>query len=155
MSSADKRIVPSAADLVAHVAANLRQADTDEIWAFYGRDPELLVMESFEKSHLAWTGLLDGEPVVTFGCCTEDRLETTGVPWLAGTPALERVPFTFARMSHPFLRRIMGRHLRLTNHVDTRNTLAIRWLRWLGFTLGPAAPAGPFGMMFHHFWMEA
>lgn len=155
MSSAEKRIVISEADMVAHVAANLRPADVEEIRAFYGRDPEEVAMESFEKSHMAWTGLLDGEPVITFGCATYDLLETTGVPWLVGTPKLEQVPFTFARMSRPFLRLMKDRHLRLTNHVDTRNTLAIRWLRWLGFTLDPAAPAGPFGLPFHHFWMEA
>lgn len=155
MSSAEKRIVTSEADMVAHVAANLRQADIEEAWAFYGRCPKALVLESFEKSHMSWTGLLDGEPVITFGCMTEDRLETTGAPWLVGTTKLEQVPFTFARMSRPFLHLMKDRHIRLTNHVDVRNALAIRWLRWLGFTLDPAAPAGPFGLMFHHFWMEA
>lgn len=155
MSSADKRIVPSAADLVAHVAANLRQADAEEIWAFYGRCPKAMVLESFAKSNMAWTGLLDGEPVITFGCSTDDMLESNGVPWLAGTPKLEQVPFTFARLSRPFLRLMKERHVRLTNHVDVRNGLAIRWLRWLGFTLDPASPAGPFGLMFHHFWMRA
>lgn len=155
MSSAEKRIVISEADMVAHVASNLRQADIEEAWAFYGRCPKALVLESFEKSHLCWTGLLDGEPVITFGCCTFDLFESNGVPWLVGTSKLEQVPFTFARMSRPFLRLMKARHVRLTNYVDTRNTLAIRWLRWLGFTLDPAAPAGPFGLMFHHFWMEA
>ena len=155
MSSAEKRIVISEADMVAHVASNLRQADIEEAWAFYGRCPKVLVLESFEKSHLCWTGLLDGEPVITFGCATFDLFESNGVPWLVGTSKLEQVPFTFARMSRPFLRLMKARHVRLTNYVDTRNTLAIRWLRWLGFTLDPAAPAGPFGLPFHHFWMEA
>lgn len=155
MSSADKRIVPSEASMVAHVAANLRQADIEEIWAFYGRCPKAAVMESFQKSHMAWTGLLDGEPVITFGCCTDDLLGSNGVPWLVGTPKLEQVPLTFAKLSRPFLNVMMDHHVRLTNHVDVRNGLAIRWLRWLGFTLDPAEPAGPFGLPFHHFWMRA
>jgi len=155
VSSADRRVVPSEVDMVAHVARNLRQADLDEAWAFYGRDPREMVMESFHKSHMCWTGLLAGEPVISFGCVTEDRLESRGVPWLVGTPKLEQVPFTFARLSRPFLRRMKERHICLTNHVDVRNGLAIKWLRWLGFTIDPAAPAGPFGLPFHHFWMEA
>jgi len=141
--------------MVTHVASNLRQADVEETWAFYGRCPKALVLESFKKSHMCWTGLLNGEPVITFGCATEDRLESRGSPWLVGTPKLEQVPFTFARLSRPFLRLMIERHVLLTNHVDPRNTLAIKWLRWLGFTLDPAAPAGPFGLPFHHFWMEA
>ena len=39
------------------------------------------------------------------------------------------------------------------NYVDARHTDAIRWLKWLGFTLHPATPYGPFDLPFHKFTM--
>ena len=103
--------------------------------------------EAFGK-HMVWT--VDPRTKSEIGIGYSSLVEAQ-----AEASKLEQVPFTFARMSRPFLRLMKDRHLRLTNHVDVRNALAIRWLRWLGFTLDPAAPAGPFGFMFHHFWMEA
>ena len=100
-------------------------------------------------------GLLDGEPVVAFGCACYDLLETTGVPWLIAPPKLEQCAKTFVKLSRPYIRAMLERHLRLTNCVDARNHLAIKWLRWLGFNIESAAPAGPFNLPFHRVWMEA
>ena len=155
MSSADRRVVDASPDMVRHVVRNIRPIDRVESLAFYGKEPEEMIAETLENSRLAWVGLLDGEPVVAFGCACYDTLESTGVPWLFGTPKLERCAKTFVRMSKPYLAAIINCHLRLTNCVDVRNELAIKWLRWLGFTVEPAAPAGYFGLPFHRIWMEA
>lgn len=42
----------------------------------------------------------------------------------------------------------------LTNYVDARNAVSIRWLRWLGFEIEPAAPFGIHGLPFHRFSMR-
>ena len=39
------------------------------------------------------------------------------------------------------------------NYVDVRHKEAIRWLKWLGFTLNEPTPYGPFGLPFHKFHM--
>ncbi len=43
----------------------------------------------------------------------------------------------------------------LRNHVDARNSQAIRWLGWLGFTLKPAVPYGVARLPFHPFERSA
>ena len=40
---------------------------------------------------------------------------------------------------------------RLENRVDARNVPAIRYLRWLGFTLWPVMPWGHAGLPFYPF----
>ena len=49
----------------------------------------------------------------------------------------------------------MVMHYRLLqNHVDARNTEAVRWLGWLGFEMDPALPFGPDQLPFHRFHWE-
>jgi len=42
----------------------------------------------------------------------------------------------------------------LENWVDARNTKAINWLRWLGFTVHDPVPFGVAGLPFHRFDMR-
>ena len=42
----------------------------------------------------------------------------------------------------------------LRNYVDERNTMAIRWLEWLGFEILPVEPFGVEGLPFHPFEMR-
>ena len=141
--------------MVMHVARNARPIDRAEALAFYGKEPLDMVEETLENSPMAWVGLYNGEPVVAFGCACYDTLESTGIPWLFGTPKLESCAKTFVVLSKPYLQAMRRRFLRLTNCVDVRNALAIKWVRWLGFTIEPPAPAGPFHLLFHRIWMEA
>ena len=46
-------------------------------------------------------------------------------------------------------------HPVLRNVVDARNTVSIRWLEWLGFTLGTPQPMGVCGLPFIPFEMSA
>jgi RimJ/RimL family protein N-acetyltransferase len=41
---------------------------------------------------------------------------------------------------------------RLENYVHAENKASVRWLKWLGFTMDEAAPYGPRGENFIHFY---
>ena len=152
LSSEEKPIVvQSEAWMVAMVAHNLRPIDSREVFDACGSDPAAAVLDSFDKSCMAWTGIVGGAPVATFGvvpCGDRD-----GIPWLVGTRQLENVQFTFAKLSRPYLSAMLERFDMLHNHVAAYNELSIRWLRWLGFTIDAPVPVGPGGAMFHHFWI--
>jgi hypothetical protein len=104
-----------------------------------------------EVSAFALTCLFDGEPVAMFGVVPASTLTGRGVPWMVASATLDRHQRLFLRHCRPAVEQ-MGRMFRhLCNHVDARNTKAVRWLAWLGFTVHPAQPHGPDRLPFHYF----
>ncbi|WP_455153243.1 phage protein Gp13 family protein [Bradyrhizobium cenepequi] len=92
-------------------------------------------MFSLRKSTLAWTGIIDGRPEVMFGVGDLNILAGIGAPWLLGTDAVEQHYRQFLRHSVSWRDQLLERYPILRNFVDDRNTVSIRWLRWLGFKL--------------------
>lgn len=147
-------IVPAEAGHIRPVAAAMRQADRDEVWASARSTPLRALKRSLAISPLAWAGLLDGAPVCLFGVGAVSLLSGIGSPWLLGTDAIEANAMRFLRRNRAMVGQMLAAFPVLANHVDARNHLSIRWLRWLGFTLAPAVPYGPFGLPFHPFEMR-
>ncbi|WP_208539341.1 hypothetical protein [Algihabitans albus] len=138
----------------AELAPRLRPADRREVMASHGHRPLQALIQSLRHSDLAWAGLIDGEVLALWGAGTTALLGRQGAPWLLAGRGLERHKRSFLRLSRENLARLQARYDYLENWVDARNTRSIRWLRWLGFTLEPAAPHGRFGRPFHRFWMR-
>lgn len=136
------------------LAALMRPADVAEVWAAAKMKPLEAVRHSLAMSTEAWAGLADGELVCLWGVAPRSFLAGEGSPWLLGTPALERNARAFLSRCPQHLNAMFSVYNRLVNWVDARNTAAIRWLRWLGFTLHPAEPYGPFRLPFHRFEKE-
>lgn len=140
---------------VAVVASDMRPDDVAEVEASCGLDPLGALARSFAMSDMAWTGTVDGVPVCMFGVAPLSVMGGIGSPWLLGTPKMERVPLTFLRLNREYVARMLERYGHLVNHVDARNRVSIRWLRWLGFHVDENAfPMGPFGAPFHRFEMR-
>ncbi|GHV58467.1 hypothetical protein FACS189460_6000 [Deltaproteobacteria bacterium] len=78
-----------------------------------------------------------------------------GAPWLLGSDLLERpeVSREFIRQSRPHLAELEPGFRKLHNLVHAENKLAIRWLKWLGFSLA-AAPLKFHEEPFFYFWKE-
>jgi len=144
-------IVPARPEHLDYVAANLRPADIEEIMAASGLDAAAAVRESAALSLVCRGGLVNGEPVCVFGVGAASMAAPEGVIWLLGTPAMERHAVAFLRRNRAWIEAMLRLWPRLVNHVDARHTTAIRWLRWLGFTIHPAAPWGKAGLPFHRF----
>ncbi|MDA0798710.1 MAG: hypothetical protein O2884_08580 [Chloroflexi bacterium] len=148
-------IVPAASDLAVDLASRLRKADREEVWASHRLAPVDAVMDAVLRSRDPSMGTVDGVPVIVFGDAPDTPIGTSTSPWMLATDELERHARTFLLLSRVFLHELTDdcgfRYLH--NYVDARNLISIRWLRWLGFTVYPAAPFGVDGQPFHYFDM--
>lgn len=116
------------------LAPRLRMADLQEIQASSGLDIEVSLREGAEQSAPSCTIIgNNGFVAGMFGVVPEGEF---GRVWLLGSDELVTKPLSrqFLRECKNFLE-VMGRpYLAIGNQIDERNTLHIRWLKWMGFT---------------------
>jgi len=93
--------------------------------------------------------------VCIFGVAPASLLGSVGVPWMIGTQEIDSHAKAFLRRNKAYVERMSELYNYLVNFVDARNTRAIGWLKWLGFTILEAQPHGPDGLPFHRFEMRA
>lgn len=153
MSRSKVTIRPVAPGDVDELAANLREADREEVIAQTGRDPSEAIAHSIAMSSPCWTARIDGELAAIFGCAPVSLIGPIGMPWLLGTPVLDRHPRAVISYSRPYLAVMFDAYPQMLNWVDARNERSIRWLKALGFRFHDAAPHGPLGLPFHRFDM--
>lgn len=154
MDKINVKVVPAEFEHVESIAKNMREADRQELWASGLVTPELALKSAIKASDKAWTGLINDEPVCMFGVSRGTIAARIGSPWLLGTDALEMYQVPFLRRCRGYVSEMTEGFDTLINYVDARNAKSIRWLRWLGFDLEEARPAGVFGMPFHKFSMR-
>jgi len=133
----------------------IRRADRDEIEALSGRNPREVLVESVERSDRAWAGVADGELACLFGVVPLSLIGVSGIPWLIGSEAVTTYGRAFLRRNRAYVAEMLQADPVLMNVVDARTAVSIRWLRWLGFTMGSPAPMGVHGEPFLPFRMEA
>ena len=137
-----------------YIAVRARQADVDELWAAARTSPFVSLLRGIQNSPECWTGSIDGEPVCMFGVAAQSILTGYGVPWMVGTSAIDRHSKAFLKGSKFVVEGMLHKWSHLENWVDARNVRAIRWLKYLGFTVHPPLPYGELGLPFHCFEME-
>ncbi len=137
---------PRHGDVVPH----LRRADVEEIIASCGLSPRLAVAFSMATADPGWAVELEGRTLAVFGASPAGG--GVGRPWLVGTDELEDYPVAFFRVSREIVEDMSAKYDLLENWTDARNTLSLRWLEWVGFTLEPPEAFGPQGRLFHRFW---
>lgn len=148
-------VVKASKEHIKRLSEHMRKADVDEVFAATGASPRGALVQALALSPAAYTVLMDGVPVCIFGCSRFSALSNVGNPWLLCTREVEAFPNRFLRASRAFVQEWAKRFSRLENHVDSRNELSIRWLKWLGFTILDAKPYGHTGVPFHQFFMES
>lgn len=153
MAASKFQVVMATPELARAVARDARQADIDELWASARVTPLEAVNKGLEWS-TAFVALADGEPLCAFGIVPFSALSASGAPWMVGTNKLEFHAVRFIKHCRLDLAKFFGEWSRLFNVVDARNVTAIRWLKWLGFTVSEPIPYGPFGLPFCPFFME-
>lgn len=148
-------IVPATDAHAVELAPRMRAADIREIEAAIGLEALEALRLSLLRSTEAWAGMVDGEVACVFGVGPLSLLGGEGCPWLLGSDLVERNAIAFARRNRAMVARWLCTYRVLRNHVDARNSQAIRWLGWLGFTLKPAVPYGVRRLPFHPFERSA
>ncbi len=151
-------IVPATEEHAAIIAANPREADATEVRASCGMSIDWALRYGLRRSSKAWTAVMDGEPVCMFGITLTSAITGSGTVWCLGSKAMDRkdVRREFIRHSPHVLEEVQRRYPgTLFNCVDVRNNAAIRWLRWMGFTIMDPVAAGRHGELFHPFYIRS
>jgi hypothetical protein len=125
------RVRPALPEDAVALAPKLRPADLREIGIF-----NKTAIESLEdginystKSYAIETP--EDGVVGMFGVVATSA--NYGGVWLLASPGIERIKLTFLRHSAAWLRELARDFRVLGNMVDSRNTLHVHWLTWLGF----------------------
>lgn len=153
MEKHDTAVIMATQEHVDFLKTRLRESDVREIDAALGMSGADGLQQAFDASPMCWTGLCDAEPVLIFGIGTSE-LNKAGIPWLLASDDMSKVGIDVLRESKFYIRMMLEAYPYLTNFVDARQTVSIRWLAWCGFTIEPAEPWGVQGLPFHRFWMR-
>jgi len=144
---------PTPADLT-ELAENLRAQDRAELDAAGWTDYAAALDVATKTSRWSRTALINGELACIFGCAEHGSLLTpNGVPWLLGTDVLPRHRRVLQHYAKRYIAAMLQEYPRLYNAVHAENTVALHWLKRLGFRVHPAIPVPPNGAMFHTFEM--
>ena len=152
---ADLDIIPLEVRHTEVLLRTMREADRAEVFATVGavQPEDLWRMAGLSAISYAWPSR--GPVGAMFGVYAPSEMSLVGVPWLLTTPVVERRRKEFLRSSKRVLQYFLERFPELENHVDARHLCAIRWLRWLGFTVEEPEPWGKEKLPFHRFWIKS
>jgi len=148
------KFVKPTTDLVEAIAADMRQQDIDEVWASDRKTPLDALRMGWEASHRSVIVMIDDVPCVMIGLVIHDILSGSGVPWLLGTDSALKHRREFITLVPQIIDEMLDTCPRLHNYVHVDNTVSVRWLKRIGFTLDPPIPYGRGGEMFHKFYLE-
>jgi hypothetical protein len=134
----------------------MRQRDRDEVWATLHATPEQALRLSVQNSPHAWAARDRDGTFALWGVAATSRTAPVGIPWLLGADRLVgKYRRQFLAQSIEYIKTMLVLHPILTNYVDARNTESVRWLRWCGFTFGPATPWGVDQLPFYKFELRS
>ena len=136
----------------AYLAQHLRWADYVECASVVGykRIPEALEASVRLSGIRCRSYLLDGKVVMMAG--VGHVSEEIGSPWLLSAGEFRPYAKRVLKDTLAGLDECARGYRSLRNHVAVHNTVSIRWLKHLGFTLLPPVPFGIYGEPFHPFF---
>lgn len=122
---------PATLDDCLYLAEHIREADRQEVYDVSGVSPLEAFVDGYNASLRPLTivgenpaGMAGAVPVTT----------SEAVVWMLGTPEIKSDRISFIRQSRDVLAEVCEPFDFVYNCVDKRNTLHLRWLRWLGFS---------------------
>lgn len=116
------------------LAANMRKADKDELYAMVGWQPLPSLRFALRESEICRTGVnAEGDPVMIYGISKGDY-PNSGIIWMLGTDKLYTVKREFLDQCQDEIKNISKGYSLVYNYTDARNSMHHRWLKWCGFT---------------------
>ncbi len=113
----------------------MRAADVAELQAAGENPKEALLLGLLTGKPCMTICKADGTPVGMWGVTPD--VDGIGLPWLLGTDDLvndRRTRMRFLREVKAQVAKVLRTYRVLWNCVDARNTVHVRWIRWMGFT---------------------
>ena len=147
-------VLPTTTEHILELSRTIRDADRDEVWAISHLSPLVVLEASVARALMSYTGLADGKVLAIFGLGTVTMLSNITIPWMLTSNEIFSHTFVFLRYSKMWIEEIRKQYPLLVNYIDGRYIGAIKWARWLGFTIGPALPLGPDKVLFHRIEMR-
>lgn len=128
---------PSLVDVLA-IAPHMRREDIEEVISF-GQSPTTALTYSWENSDDCAVVTIDGVIACALGVMRSGILGNSGMPWFLTTDVLNSFSAQKELLKHSpqVVSVFMNSYDKLHNYVDARYEKAIRWLKWLGFEVGP------------------
>ena len=142
-------------DQVQEVALNLRTSDLIEAVNSGSCSGGDAVWGSWQASSVRHG--IEGDDGQIVGVCGVCRDGPAGEIWMLGTDGLMATPShrrQFVRLSQQWIDELLLDWRVLHNWVFAANRKSVAWLRFLGFTVYPAQPHGPYAQLFRYFCRE-
>ncbi len=140
---------------VDYLAANLRQADRDELAACGYVDLVDALRSSLVRADVSFVVKTDkGQPFCIFGLSAVGHPEHGRAIWLVGTDVLACYKREFLYHSQLVVDNWVEDFGQLYNLVDVRNVKAVRWLSWLGAEFSAPFAVGVNEEEFMMFWLR-
>jgi hypothetical protein len=120
--------LPTEDDIV-ELAKAMRQSDRDELSAVTDQSILCSVRASVLNSHqdYLWAYHVDGVLVLIYGCTR------SGSPWMLGTDELNKHIKELTVRTKLVVRMMLEQWPILSNVIDVRQKMTIRWLKTIGF----------------------
>lgn len=131
------------------VAQDMREADRKEVEASGGFSPREALLASYRASQPCYAATLDDRATALFGVSPVD--DDIGVIWMLGTNDITDHPVTFMRWSRTVVPMLIRPYRMVCNLVDKRNTVHVKWILKMGFSLIREVDHGPFNLPFYEF----
>ncbi len=131
------RVWPVTQAHVVDLAWRMRPADIAEVRASAGFSPLEAVEKSVACSSHCGALVVDGELLAIFGAGPTNGTD------------VEKHHRAFLQATRGIIAELLKDFAHLRNAIDARNTRALRWARWAGFTIEAAVPYGVEGVPFH------
>lgn len=112
----------------------LRELDIEELEAASGLDWKVALNHSVCYSPEMWVIIYRGKIEAIFGI-GDGADEVIGVPWFVATNKFDSFSFKVGKQSKEVLKMMLSFYPILQNYVYSKHFVAIRWLKWLGFTV--------------------
>lgn len=152
-------VIPANINHVEHLHQRLTKETVQELWAVNRLLPRDALIEGLTKSYAPKVGMYNGLPVCMYGVIHLTLLSRIGIPWmLASDYFYNLVSQTkharfFLKGSKEYIKQIKSENALLISYVDKRNKKSLKWLKWLGFEIGPEQFYGPDKLPFHVVFM--
>lgn len=138
-------------DILHFIASHMRIEDVAEVVAAGSATPYDSLVQSVGHSKACCVALYKGIPLSIFGLGKMTHL-SDGLIWMLGTNYVRDYPKEIMHYTRRVLKEMHNECPVLYNYVHARNTVSIKWLASLGFTIEDPEPRGPYGELFHKFY---